>query len=56
MTDDCIFDIMASIVFAGLIAAGFVIVVGLGILPGWIARELRGVGQRFDRATARDVL
>jgi hypothetical protein len=34
-----IFDIMAFVVFAVLIAAGFVIVVGLGMLPGRIARQ-----------------
>jgi hypothetical protein len=34
-----IFDIMAFVVFAVLIAAGFVIVVGLGMLPGRIAQK-----------------
>ena len=36
-----IFDIMAFVVFAVLIAAAFIIIVGLGMLPGWIA-ERRG--------------
>ena len=34
-----VFDIMAFVVFAVLIAAAFVIVVGLGMLPGWIAQR-----------------
>jgi hypothetical protein len=34
-----IFDIFAFVVFAVLLAAILVIVVGLGSLPGWIARK-----------------
>jgi hypothetical protein len=34
-----IFDIFAFVVFAVLLAAVLVIVVGLGSLPGWIARK-----------------
>jgi hypothetical protein len=34
-----IFDIFAFIVFAVLLAAAVVVVVGLGSLPGWIARK-----------------
>jgi hypothetical protein len=34
-----IFDIFAFIVFAVLIAAAFVIIVGLGVLPGWTAQQ-----------------
>jgi hypothetical protein len=34
-----VFDIFAFVVFAVLLAAALVIVVGLGSLPGWIARK-----------------
>src|SRR5262245_56778530 len=46
-----VFDLMAFIVFAVLIAAGFVLVVGLGMLPGWVARK-RGHPQAAAIAVA----